>query len=169
LKTSLTLQLFSLEEVKNMHPENILLLSLIECGNSLDSILVASKILRTLNLEDELEKTEDSSNNVAGALLAINAQTSYPKATPVKKQINSNFSKLQNWKKRKCHCCMVPILDAGKAVACVNIIRQDNPCINLYCQNCAVNFISDKYNFNYHINDEFIDFFFNNTETTENQ
>lgn len=44
---------------------------------------------------------------------------------------------------------MEPILDAGKAVVCVNVVRQDNPCFNLYCQNCCINFLMEKYNFNY--------------------
>ena len=45
---------------------------------------------------------------------------------------------------------MEPILDAGKAVVCMNIIRQENPCINLYCHNCCVNFSVEKYNFEDH-------------------
>ena len=39
------------------------------------------------------------------------------------------------------------ILDAGKAVTCVNLIKSFNPCLNLYCQNCVVSFMEEKHNF----------------------
>jgi len=39
------------------------------------------------------------------------------------------------------------ILDAGKAVTCANLINQINPCFNLYCQNCIVNFMQEKHNY----------------------
>ena len=39
------------------------------------------------------------------------------------------------------------ILDAGKAVACVNIILKDSPCHNIYCQNCIVSFMEEKHNY----------------------
>jgi len=39
------------------------------------------------------------------------------------------------------------ILDAGKAVTCVNLINKAHPCLNLYCQNCVVNFMKEKHNF----------------------
>ena len=42
---------------------------------------------------------------------------------------------------------MVFILDAGKAVTCVNIIRAVNPCYNLYCQDCVVAFMLEKHHY----------------------
>ena len=43
-----------------MNSENLLLLSLIEVGNTLDSVLVSAKVLKNLGIEDEPEKTDVS-------------------------------------------------------------------------------------------------------------
>ena len=42
---------------------------------------------------------------------------------------------------------MVFILDAGKAVTCVNLINSVNPCYNLYCQDCVVAFMLEKHHY----------------------
>lgn len=130
LQCSLALQLFSVDELKNMHPENLLLLQLIEVGNTLDSVIVSAKIIKTLNIDEEpAEKTDLSPTLEASPTIGgtgpngnSNGQLAQAKAAQ-KKQINSNFIKFQQWKKRKCHCCMEPILDAGKAIICVNVVR----------------------------------------------
>lgn len=80
-------------------------MSLLEVGNNIDGVAIASKILNNL-IKDK--------NKVSTSLPA-------------------NFSRFFNWKKRKCHCCMEYVLDAGKAVTCYNLIRKNNPCMNVYC------------------------------------
>ena len=42
---------------------------------------------------------------------------------------------------------MVYILDAGKAITCSNLIRQANPCMNVYCQSCIIAFMEEKLNY----------------------
>lgn len=32
------------------------------------------------------------------------------------------------------------IIDAGKSILCINIVKKSNPCKNLYCQKCVTNF-----------------------------
>jgi len=53
------------------------------------------------------------------------------------------FSCFFNWKERKCHGCMEPILDCGKAVTCVNLIKVERPCHKVYCQNCIIVFMDE--------------------------
>jgi|TARA_B110001450_G_C17655112_1_gene494858 hypothetical protein len=64
------------------------------------------------------------------------------------------FDKFLIWKKRKCHCCMEYILDGGKAVTCVNIIQETNPCKNIYCQNCVVAYLEQNSSLSIIENDE---------------
>ena len=39
------------------------------------------------------------------------------------------------------------LLDAGKAVTCINLIKKERPCQNLYCQNCVIAFMVEKHNY----------------------
>jgi hypothetical protein len=95
------------------------MISLMELGNTIDGVAIAAKILK--DIEDNYEE---------------------------KKNFFVNFQTFQqSFKKRKCHCCMEYILDAGKAVTCANLIKSYNPCLNLYCQNCVVAFMEEKHNF----------------------
>lgn len=86
-------------------------MSLIEVGNTLDSILVAAKVLKTLNTDEEPAEKADALTNLAlitspsvvtniasvgqqqnagtGGAAAQNAQN----AKTQKKQVNANFSK----------------------------------------------------------------------------
>ena len=98
------------------------MVSLLELGNTIDGVAIAAKILK--DLEDG-ESEDAKKNNIY-----VNFQT---------------FN--QSFKKRKCHCCMEYILDAGKAVTCANLIKSYNPCLNLYCQNCIVSFMEEKHNY----------------------
>ena len=87
-----------------------MLLSLLEIGNTIDGVAIASKTLA-------LQKGDMSIS------------------------LSSNFNSFFNWKKWKCHCCMEYILDAGKAVTCFNLIKEINPCMNVYCSNCVIAFM----------------------------
>ena len=85
-----------------------------EMGNTIDGITIAGKIIKDM-------KGEDSD------------------------KLASNFTNFStSFKKRKCHCCMEYILDAGKAVCCANLISSI-PCYNIYCQGCVVNFLKEKH------------------------
>ena len=56
----------------------------------------------------------------------------------------TGFNAFWTWKKRRCHGCMEPILDGGKAISCINLVHTTNPCTNAYCQNCIISFVDSK-------------------------
>jgi hypothetical protein len=95
-----------------------MLISLLEIGNTIDGVTIASKTLSQIREKHEFNPT-----------------------------LGRNFSRFFNWKKRKCHCCMEYILDAGKAVTCFNLTNQENPCMKVYCQNCIISFMEEKHTY----------------------
>jgi hypothetical protein len=89
-----------------------MILSLLETGNTIDGVIIASMLL----------KKENPSRDI------------------------NNFNSFCEWKNRKCHGCMEYIIDAGKAITCINLINTSKPCKNLFCQKCVVNFYEKKQN-----------------------
>lgn len=77
-----------------------MILSLMETGNTIDGVIIASMLLEKDGLHT--------------------------------KQTN-NFKSFFEWKNRKCHSCMEYIIDAGKAITCINLINSKEPCKNLFC------------------------------------
>jgi hypothetical protein len=118
------------------------MLSLLEIGNTIDGIAIAAKIMGLLstkiNTENEdKEQYESQLKNLSP----------YKQGLIAKESLGYNFNQFQVWKKRKCHCCMEYILDAGKALSCTNIIMKENPCLNIYCINCVISFMEEKHNY----------------------
>ena len=89
-----------------------MILSLLETGNTIDGVIIASLLLEK---ENHLQQT-------------------------------NNFKSFFEWKNRKCHSCMEYIIDAGKAITCINLIKNTKPCKNLFCQKCVNNFFERKQN-----------------------
>lgn len=99
------IQGFTKSDLLSMDSPNLLMISLLEVGNTIDGVTIASQILNAYAKDK---------NMVAANLPA-------------------NFARFLNWKKRKCHCCLEYIIDAGKALTCFNLIRKTNPCLKVYC------------------------------------
>ena len=74
---------------------------MLEVGNSIDGITIAAKVLNVLKDSNKYQ---------------------FENPTPTTK-VDTNFSTYNNWKKRKCHCCMECILDTKEALICANIIK----------------------------------------------
>lgn len=112
------MDMFTKPELDQMDASSLMLISLLEIGNTIDGVTIASKTLSDIKDKHGLTPT-----------------------------LAQNLSRFFNWKKRKCHCCMEYILDAGKAVTCFNLTARANPCMNVYCQNCIVAFMEEKHHF----------------------
>lgn len=89
-----------------------MILSLLETGNTIDGVIIASMLLDQWDPSNEF----------------------------------NNFKSFSEWKNRKCHGCMEYIIDAGKAITCINLIDTSKPCKNLFCQKCVINLYEKKQN-----------------------
>lgn len=106
--------MFAKEDLSQIQSSYLMLLILLEVGNSVDAVTIGGRVLSKYAPESSLTQ---------------------------------NFTTFLQWKKRKCHCCMEFILDSGRAVTCINLIKEKNPCTNLYCSKCVANFMEEKHNY----------------------
>ena len=107
-----------MEELDKMDEPNMMLMGLLEIGNSVDGSSIVSKILN--EQKDNLDLT---------SIIAV------------------SFGKMFSWKKRKCHGCMDLILDPGKAITCCNLINEESPCLKVFCQHCVIIDIEQTHNY----------------------
>ena len=104
--------LFSFDKIKMVASENLLMISLLESGNTLEGVVIAYKTL---------------SATVTASMKKFDRKSLKGKIHPLK-NIKDVFtteykSFMRNWKKWKCHCCLKYMTETGDAIVCSNIMN----------------------------------------------